>query len=338
MKIPKTILISRTDNIGDVVLTLPMAGIIKKYFPDILIGFLGRAYTKDIIESCVFVDEFIDFNDFLNKSVSICGKRIEAIIHVLPDPVIAKRAFFLAIPQRIGTTNRIYHWLYCNKLIRLSRKNSDLHEAQLNLKLLSCLSIHQQFSFPEIYSSYGFCASPALPESLHAQISKDKFNVIFHPKSKGNGKEWPLEHYIALAKLLDKDKFNVFITGTKQEEPKLEILFSQIGDLVINLCGKLSLKVFVSFIANCDGLVASGTGPIHVAAALRIHALGIFPSIKPIHPGRWQPIGQNAYTFCNQTECNLCKKQISCECMQNIEPNAIAKKLEELYLLKFPVK
>ncbi|WP_253809976.1 glycosyltransferase family 9 protein [Hydrotalea flava] len=333
---PKTILISRTDNIGDVVLTLPMAGIIKKYFPDILIGFLGRAYTKDIIENCVYVDEFIDVNDFLNQSVSICGKRIEAIIHVLPSPILAKRAYFLAIPQRIGTTNRFYHWLFCNKLIRLSRKKSDLHEAQLNLKLLSFLSIHQQFSFPEIYSSYGFGASQALPENILKKINKNKFNVIFHPKSQGNGKEWPLEHYIELAKLLDKNKFKVFITGTKQEERKLEILFNEIDDLVINMCGKLSLNEFVSFISICDGLVASGTGPIHLAAALGINALGIFPSIRPIHPGRWQPIGQHAYTFYSETECNLCKGQIFCACMKNIEPNVITKKLEELYLLKFP--
>ena len=43
------------------------------------------------------------------------------------------------IAERIGTTNRIYHWRYCNELVRLSRRNSVYHEAQLNLRLLAPL-------------------------------------------------------------------------------------------------------------------------------------------------------------------------------------------------------
>ncbi|RYG01290.1 MAG: glycosyl transferase family 9, partial [Chitinophagaceae bacterium] len=43
--IPENIIISRTDSIGDVVLTLPMAKIIKQQFPDCRIAFLGKEYT-----------------------------------------------------------------------------------------------------------------------------------------------------------------------------------------------------------------------------------------------------------------------------------------------------
>ena len=42
---PKHILICRTDNIGDVVLPLPLAGYLKQRFPDARIGFLCRAYA-----------------------------------------------------------------------------------------------------------------------------------------------------------------------------------------------------------------------------------------------------------------------------------------------------
>jgi ADP-heptose:LPS heptosyltransferase len=47
---PKKIVISRTDSIGDVVLTLPLAGILKEKYPKAKIIFLGNTYTKPIIK------------------------------------------------------------------------------------------------------------------------------------------------------------------------------------------------------------------------------------------------------------------------------------------------
>ena len=44
---PQNLLIVRTDRIGDVVLSLPLAGIIKSEFPNCKITFLVREYTKD---------------------------------------------------------------------------------------------------------------------------------------------------------------------------------------------------------------------------------------------------------------------------------------------------
>lgn len=56
----------------------------------------------------------------------------------------------------------------------------------------------------------------------------------------------------------------------------------------------MDLYQFVSFIRNADGLIASGTGPLHIAAASGINTLGLFPCVRPIHPGRWAPLGERA--------------------------------------------
>src|SRR5665811_38286 len=106
--IPNNIIISRTDSIGDVVLTLPVAKILKDHFPGIKIAFLGRAYTRPVISACKYVDEFIDINDFLKTAITVCHQQAEAILHVFPVAEIAKRAKQLRIPLRIGTTNRFY--------------------------------------------------------------------------------------------------------------------------------------------------------------------------------------------------------------------------------------
>jgi heptosyltransferase-3 len=59
----KTIIISRTDSIGDVVLTLPMAGLIKKFYPQSKVIFLGKTYTEPVVALSKHVDEFINWDE-----------------------------------------------------------------------------------------------------------------------------------------------------------------------------------------------------------------------------------------------------------------------------------
>ena len=47
-------------------------------------------------------------------------------------------------------------------------------------------------------------------------------------------------------------------------------------DRVTDLTGQLSLSQLVELIAHCDGLVAASTGPLHLAAAFGIRAVGLY--------------------------------------------------------------
>ncbi len=90
--IPGNILISRTDSIGDTVLTLPVAGALKKYFPDMKIGYLGNAYTRPVIEACKWIDDFIDVQDFMDRTVNICGQAPRShSARIIPVASIARR-------------------------------------------------------------------------------------------------------------------------------------------------------------------------------------------------------------------------------------------------------
>ncbi len=60
------IILSRTDSIGDVILTLPMAGILKEMLTDCYIIFLGRDYTRDVVSLSIHIDEFISWDDIKN--------------------------------------------------------------------------------------------------------------------------------------------------------------------------------------------------------------------------------------------------------------------------------
>ncbi len=326
------ILISRTDSIGDVVLTLPMAGVIKQFLPDSKIVFLGRNYTKDVIALSEHVDEFVSYDNILKLNSS---EQIEAFrklkathfIHVFPVKEIAHLAKKAGIKNRIGTTNRLWHWFTCNIKVSLSRKNSDLHEAQLNTKLLAPLGITKEFSLEELVSAYGFTKIPVL-DKIHSDIiDQTKINIILHPKSKGSAREWGLDNFSNLITQLDKTKYQVFISGTAQEGELVKDLISKHPE-AIDLTGKLSLQQFIAFINQCDVLIAASTGPLHIAAALGKKAIGLFAPMRPIHPGRWKPIGKQANYLVLNKACDDCRKTMDCHCIREIKTLEVIKLIE----------
>jgi heptosyltransferase-3 len=329
-QIPTNIIISRTDSIGDVVLTLPMAAVLKQYFPSAKIGFIGRAYTRPVIIACEYIDEFIDREDFLTRKATICGQRPDTILHVFPDVAIAVRSLKLGIKLRIGTTNRIYHWGTCNTLVKLSRRKANLHEAQLNLKLLGPFGYKEDLPLTEIARLFGLTKRQALPERFAALLHKNKYNLILHPKSQGSAREWGLDNFITLINQLDKRLYHIFISGTIKERSLLQPLFDAVGNDVTDITGQMNLTEFISFIAAADGLLANSTGPLHIAAALGKDAFGIYPPMRPIHPGRWAPLGANAKVFVLDKFCMDCKKAPAlCHCIKEISPAVITAMLNQ---------
>ena len=308
-----------------------MAGLIKKYFPKSTIVFLGRNYTKDVIALSEHVDEFINYDDLeklsLQERIAELKKiNADVFVHVFPKKEIAQLAKSAGIPLRVGTKNRIYHWLTCNKLINLSRKNSDLHESQLNFKLLSFLNIETSISLSAVSNYYGFTKIPIL-NSDHVQLlDPSRFNVILHPKSKGSAREWGVDNFEKLIELLPKEKFKIFISGTEQEGKLMPELLKNKN--IIDLTGKLSLQQYIAFINATNGLVAASTGPLHIAAALNKKAIGLFVPKRPMHPGRWMPIGKNATYVVFDKDCVDCKNGKDCNCIIKINPKQIVDLLE----------
>ncbi len=329
MSTRKRIIISRIDSIGDVVLTLPMCGVLKHSLPQYEIIFLGRAYTKAIVDCCQHVDSFWDWDQIKTSPMDDqlkCFSEVDVIVHVRPDREIASIAKRARIPLRIGTSHRSFHLFTCNKLIHFSRKKSDLHESQLNVKLLSPLGITRHYSTDELADFYGLTKVPALSEELLQLIDKEKFNLILHPKSRGSAREWGLSNFSQLINILPSEHFKIFITGTKAEGELVKDLFNS-ERAIINMTGKLSLEQLISFIDECNGLVAASTGPLHIAAALGKKVVGIFPPVRPMHPGRWRPIGKQASYVVKETLCDDCRKSENCHCIREITAEQVKAKL-----------
>jgi len=333
MGLNNSILLSRTDSLGDVILTLPMAGVLKKQFPKIKIYFLAKNYAKAIIDATENIDEFVSFDELekLQKDKQVDffrNLKIDALVHVFPNKLVARLAKKAGVPVRIGTSHRLFHWTTCNAFVKLGRKNSPLHEAQLNLELLNPLEVNIKYSLEELHRFYGFTKIKELPSELTQVLSKDKKNVILHPKSKGSAREWGLENFQRLINILPENDYEIFVTGTQDEGNLMQEFLSDNKDRIKDLTGRMSLDELVSFISKSDALVAASTGPLHIAAATGIRAIGIFAPMRPIHPGRWMPLGENATHIVKEEYCDDCRKSKVCKCILDITPQQVLDKLK----------
>lgn len=329
----KRIIVSRVDNIGDVVLTLPMVGILKRYFASTDIVFLGRDYTRAVVECCEHVDRFLSWDDVAQAPPPVQAdflrqQRADVMIHVFPRRAIGAAARRAGIPIRIGSGRRGHHVWNCNRRLWFSRRKSDLHEAQLNVKLLEPLGIRFVPLLRELIPYYGMTQVKPLTERWASLLSPDRMNVILHPTTSGHAKRWKLEYYARLAEDLPEERYRFFVTGTAGDKTLIGdgLPFGKTN--VTSLVGSLSLSELCAFVKRADALVSAATGPLHVAAALGKCAIGIFSPKRIGHPGRFAPVGHRAHALVHDPNCERCLDRRDCDCLQKVSPSAVIDILE----------
>lgn len=324
----KRILISRTDSIGDVMLTLPICSWLKEHFQDLHIIFLGKGYTRSVVEAFSEVDEFIDWKEMEEREeeeqvAAVQAMKLDVFLHVFPNKKIARLAKKAGVPVRVGTSHRPYNLLTCTHRLNFTRKRSDLHESQLNFELLRPFGLEEIPSLDSIIKrtkSFRPLEMP-LPEDL--RVSE---YTILHPKSQGSAVEWPLKNYLSLAERLAEEGKKVIFTGTESEGQTFRTVIPEHQN-IIDSTGKLSLDQLMTLIQHADNLVACSTGPLHIAGYLGVNTVGLYSPKRPIHPGRWKALGPKVSILVNDPDCEICKQGKECRCIEEIPVDEVYRNL-----------
>lgn len=329
----QTIVISRTDSIGDVMLTLPICSWLKEHFPTAKIIFLGKSYTEPIVSCYQDVDEFANWDEIKDLP---SGQKIEqfrsfdadTFIHVFPNREIASLAKKAKVKNRIGTSHRSFHLLTCNYRLSFTRKRSSKHEAQLNHHLLEPFGLEKLPELSDVIEKTNRFVAPQvdLPKFLSDSLSNAKKTCILHPKSQGSAKEWPMEKYVELTNQLIEKDYTVYFTGTEKEGEQFRSELPKSKNC-IDTTGKLTLSELIAFISRVDNLVACSTGPLHIAGFLGVNTIGLFSPRKPIHPGRWQALGKHINILVFDEDCKTCADKKSCDCIENIEVERVVERI-----------
>ena len=293
----KRILLSRTDAIGDLILTLPVARSIKEAYPDYHITMLVSEYTEQLLEGEEYIDGVMtipgrELGNYVEvKEVSHLLKvgDFDAVVFFYPRFSLALAAWMAHIGRRIGTGYRSYS-LLLNERVKLHRKDSGKHELDLNYDLAKSTFPGLPRHEPKI--------AVLETETLSAQALLAKHSVdlgepyvIVHPLSHGSSSNWSLENYLSLVRELASAGVTVLITGSQQECRRLGSFFTGSPSGVVNVAGETDLRQLKGLIKAAAMVVTSSTGPIHIATAVGTFAVGIYPPVAALSPVRWGPRG-----------------------------------------------
>jgi lipopolysaccharide heptosyltransferase II len=340
MIIPKNLLIVRTDRIGDVMLSLPLAGIIKKHYPECKITFLLKEYTRPLALNNPFIDEVLVLKEnngkvLLNDNIHlISNNKYDSVIVVSPSFIITLLIFLCGIKNRIGTGYRWYSFLL-NRKIYEHRKYGRKHELEFNVDLLEPLGIKGNINFENVKFNFlpGETGKAVIKKIFKEnEIPRDKPIIIIHPGSGGSAVDWPVNNFKQLINsVLNEMDVSILLTGSESEISLCEEL--RVSERVINFAGKFDLAELIALIDTCDIFISNSTGPIHIAAALGKYTIGFYPKIPACSPKRWGPYTKRRAVFTPSIECTECTRK-QCEmlnCMDSIKPDDVMAEIKKEY-------
>ncbi len=336
---PKNILIVRNDRIGDVVLSLPLAGLIKKHYPDCKVTFLLRNYTKDIANDHPSIDDVIILKEDNGripvwKNVNQLKKGLfDASIIVYPTFITALIIFLARVKFRVGSGYRWYSFLF-NKKVFEHRKYAEKHELEYNVNLLKVFGIEENISTKNVL--FDIHINKTSMEKVNKTLTDsgvefEKKIIIVHPGSGGSAIDLPIEKFSELVKNLSLlNEVNIIITGNEDEKNICSTISANTN--AIDLSGKFNLSEIICLISLSEIFISNSTGPIHIAAALGKSTVGFYPKIRACSPERWGPYTQKKVIFTPEIECNDCTRE-QCErlnCMNSIDIDNVTKEVTKL--------
>ncbi|MBL8006281.1 MAG: glycosyltransferase family 9 protein [Ignavibacteria bacterium] len=303
----KNILITRTDRLGDVILTLPLINETKKIFRNSKIFFLVKEYTSGLIEDYRDIDYTVteeNISTFPEKYRYFKNKKIDLAINVKPEFSLAFLFFLLRIKYRIGTGYRWYSFLY-NCRVYEHRKDSVKHESDYNLNLIGNFFDEGK---PEKKFYFGYTEEEKIKLNDKTGGMVESKYIIIHPGSGGSAKDLPVENLADFTNefLKSYSEHKVILTGTEPEKDIackiVNSVYEEHRNRVFDYTGMLNLRELMILTDNSMLFISNSTGPVHIAGALGKNIIGFYPVEAPMSEARWKPLSVNTIILKPLTE------------------------------------
>ncbi len=201
---------------------------------------------------------------------------------------------------------------------RLQR--SDLHIGE-QLSLLVRLVADRTRS---LYPASDGAPAPDLPALA------GRYRVVVAPVSNSDMRDWPLDHYVALVRMLvERLDCAVLLVGSRPQTGALAHVAqaSGVGERVANLGGRTAWADIPAILRGADLVICNNSGIAHLAASLGSRTLAIYSASH--QPQEWGPRGERSRALMAVVPCSPCGYDRLAECphdhacMQGLLPEAV---------------
>lgn len=318
-------MVSRTDGLGDVIVTLPMAVALREHLPDTAVAYLVSPYTAPLVRRIPEIDDVFTVDRHGRAREALRASHPDAIVFAKPELRLALDAFRARIPRRIGTGYRLYSGLF-TQWVYEHRKTGTEHESRYGVNLLNPLiSGDLKVRMPSLTVSLEGSAQ-AGRKLVEAGVGSEY--MVIHPGNRGSAASYPPEQYAKIAGDLlgEFPGLTVLVTAGPGEEELAGRIASDAGSRA-KVVADLPLDGFSELLRNASGFLGSSSGPAHLAALVGASVVGLYPGLPPMWPVRWRPLGDWVSTLVPEPAepwCAACGKAHEPEnCVARILPERV---------------
>jgi len=335
--VKKKILIIKPSSLGDIVHAMPSLPALKELYPDSEISWLiGLEYSELLSGNPLINNLFIFDRGAWNRNIFTAVKKFLRLVADLRrqkfDIIFDWQglfrsgviAFLSGAPQRIcfKYTREGSRFFYTK---RLGTDKIDIHAIDRMLSVLESLGWQKKVITKEdFFFSLPQTTERKIKEALNKVLLERKKIVVLNPFTKWGTKQWNLDNYVALGEMLGKKEgIQIVLSGSLVNQKEGE-KFLNMKCKPINLIGKTSLVDLVALLKKTELLVASDSGPIHLANALGVKTVTLFGPTDHKRTGAYL---EGNVVVCKELDCAPCFKKY-CEdpiCMKEIEVEKVFK-------------
>jgi len=308
----RRILVIRLDEIGDVVLLSPFLRELRRNAPTAWITLIVRPSTVNLVAQCPYVSEIVSFDCSTELRVHRILKS-QWLILKLAVTRLWKRRFDIAISPRRGfdfnhqacflayfsgakwrvgyseglddPTRASSATPYFDCLLTHPLRNvADQHTVQHNLAILRAIGGTVKDESLEFWLS---AADQQFAAKVFAESKLPKGAPLLGlaPGALHGKRQWPLQNFIAVAQqYIDEFAGYVVMVGGWQEKAMGKLLRSALGPQRVIIATSTTLRESAALLARCTVFVGNDTGPMHLAAAVKVPAIEV--SCHPLSGSR----------------------------------------------------
>ncbi|GAA0560190.1 glycosyltransferase family 9 protein [Chitinophaga japonensis] len=283
----KKIAVLRANALGDFIFALPALSALRETFPDHEIVYLGKKMHRDFL----------------------CGRPgpVDRVIVVPPYPGVGEAENYEPDPEQVnaffrqmreeqfdiaiqmhgggGFSNPFLQQLGAGQTVGLQAPDAP----PLDISIPYIIYYSEILRYLEVVSYLGATTRNLVPvvnimekdirEARQVMQPHDGSPVaVIHPGATDPRRHWPAVNFARVADYLVSAGYTVYINGLPEEAYLVNGILQNMQQRsgAHSLCGKLSICGLAGLLSLADIVVSNDSGPLHLAYALRIPAVGIY--------------------------------------------------------------
>jgi len=293
---PKRILIVRLWALGSSLLTFPMIKQLQDHYgKDVQYDLLATSRNIGVFKNQWYFGQIYDF--FSLKGILkmlFSFKKYDIVIDAEEYFNISSLVTLWTGKLAVGYDN-----VWLRKLAYTVSVHYNTHQHNLMNCLWLLTPLHINIYIPETMEKLQYQSKDTLKvhEFIQQHIHKKMICIHTWWAETSPDRFWSQENWVKLIEELNKtygDKIIILLSGTQFEEYSVKKILHALwtSHNVINICWKFNLFEFAYLLTKCHLMISNDTGPMHLAASMGTHTIGLFwPNIPQIF-GPW-PLDKN---------------------------------------------